>query len=604
MAMPMVTSGAVAIDGKNALAFSSFGERSGQGLKPRSLLVGDRYFELDRLQLHYQGKQHDHKGFDFDGRVSSPRSTVPTISSEKFHQFVPLAARRPSTRYHLAKVIVDSFTSLIFGENRFPLIRVEGSKKDEDFLQTCARVGRLPMHMIRARTLGGAMGTVGVSWAFYKGKPRFEVHNGKNLHVHAWADRSLLIPKHVTEIYPFWRSQWDGSKKQFVKVYYWFRRDWLPDADIVFKDVLYEKDKDPVWDIDEELSNVHGDGITHFEWIQNLPNDDIDGLPDYDNLTGEFDAMDILMSVVMKGATLNLDPTLVLKMDPELLKRSGILKGSEHALVVGEGDASYLELSGSSIEAGTKLIESLRRTILETSQCVVPDPHEIAAQGVSSVAMKVVYAPMLSKADILREQYGTALERILNNMGEIARRSQNVRKPILNELGEPIPGPDGNPLIAAPPVILLPPRIEKGPTIDPVSQLPVVNPATGEPLPEKEIRVPRMPGEGGEVTLQWPPYFPPTPDDQAKVVANLSTATGGKAFMSVETAIDISSAAFGVQPQEEKDRLEEESKGAAASEASMFPDIGGPVKEVVPPEDSGMPEDENGPPDEGLNPEE
>jgi len=596
--------GAIAIDGKNALAFSSFGARNTTmpGIQPRSLLVGERYYELDRLEAHYRGSQHNHKGFDFEGRVFSPQSTVPIISAEKFHQFVPLASRRPSARYHLSKVIVDSFTSLIFGENRFPQIHVDGDERDEDFLQTVSRVGRLPMHMIRARTLGGSMGTVGVSWAFYKGRPRFEVHNAKNLYVHAWADRCLLIPDHVTEIYTFFRVQWDGSKKEFIKVYYWFRRDWTPDADIIFKDALYEKDKDPFWEIDEQKSIAHGDGVIHFEWIQNLPSDEIDGFPDYEGLLQEFDAMDILMSVVLKGATLNLDPTLKLKLDPELVSRSGVLKGSEHALVVGEsGDADYLELSGTSLEAGTKLIESFRRTVLETAQCVVPDPADIAAQGVSSVAMKVVYAPMLSKTDVLREQYGTALERILTNMGEVARRNLREPKPMIDEMGQPVIDEMGQPAIQPPPVLLLPPRIEQSQTLDPISKLPLVDPVTGTPLPPRPVKIPREPGDGGEVNLQWPPYFPPTPDDQTKMVTNLTAATGGKAFMSEETAVELAAAAFGVQPTEEKKRMEEEGAKMAGQQAEMFPGIGGAVAPGGPPQPV-MPD--QGVPDEGLNPEE
>lgn len=604
-------SGAVAIDGRNALAFSSFGDKntSMPGIRPRSLLVGERYYELDRLEAHYRGTQHNHKAFDFEGRIYSPRSTVPTISGEKFHQFVPLQSRRPSARYHVSKVIVDSFTSLIFGENRFPQIRVEGDDREEDFLQTCSRVGRLPVHMIRARTLGGSMGTVGVSWAFYKGRPRFEVHNAKNLYVHEWQDRTLLIPKHVTEIYTFYRVQWDGSKKEFTKVYYWFRRDWTPDADIVFRDALYEKDKDPVWEIDEKKSIAHGDGVLHFEWIQNLPTDEIDGDPDYAGLMGEFDAMDVLMSVVLKGATLNLDPTLKLKMDPELINRSGVLKGSEHALVLGEsGDADYLELTGSSLEAGTKLIEAFRRTILETAQCVVPDPHEIAAQGVSSVAMKVVFAPMLSKADILREQYGSALERIMTNMAEVARR--RMRKPtIIFDEATGLPATDpmtGEPVMGPPEVLNLPPRIERTKTMDPLTQTPMLDPATGEELPDRPAKIPRTPGDGGEVQLQWPPYFLPTPDDQAKVVQTLTTATGGKAFMSTETAVELSAAAFGVQASEEKRRMEEEGNKMADQEANMYPAIGGPVQPPTPAAPPGHEEppqhDPEAPPDEGLNP--
>lgn len=603
-------SGAVQIDPKNALAFSSFGERntSGPGFSPRSLLVGERFFELDRFESYWLGRQHDAKAFDFDGRFASPRSTTPTISAEKFHQFVPLRARRPSTPYPLAKVIVNAFTSLVFGEGRFPTVKIDGDPDTEDFLRTCSRVGRLPMHMIRARNVGGSMGTAGVSWSFYKGKPRFEVHNPKNLHVHAWADRVLLIPEHITEVYTYYRIEWDGKQKQFAKVYYWFRRDWTEDADIVFKDVRYEKDKDPAWDIDEEKSAAHGEGRCHFEWIQNLPSDEIDGQPDYDGLTDQFDAMDTLVSVVMKGATLNLDPTLLLKMDPELVARKGVLKGSEHALIVGEGgSAEYMELGGASLEAGVKLIDALRRQILETAQCVVVDPNEAAAQGASSVARKMVYAPMLAKSDVLREQYGTALERILDAMSVSARRAMAKPKPVATLQ----PGQEEADLPTEEPVFDLPPRVLMEKVIDQATGMPLVDPQTGDEMPERPVQVPRRPGDGGEINLRWPPYFEPTPDDQAKIVTTLSTAVGGKAILSAETAVDVAAMAYGLDPAEERERVARESEKTESSQAQMFPGIGGAASPIDPNAaldasvatlQPAVTPPHAGPPDEGLNP--
>jgi hypothetical protein len=618
-------SGAVQIDPKNALAFSSFGERntSGPGFSPRSLLVGERFYELDRLESYFLSRQHDGKTFDFDGRFYSPRSTTPTISAEKFHQFVPLKARRPSTPYPLARVIVNAFTSLVFGEGRFPSVKIDGDPMSEDFLRASSRVGRLPMHMIRARNIGGSMGTVGVSWSFYKGKPRFEVHNPKNLHVHEWSDRVLLSPAHITEIYTYFRVEWDGKQKQFVKVYYWFRRDWTEDADIVFKDVRYEKNKDPAWAIDEEKSAPHGEGRCHFEWIQNLPSDEIDGQADYEGLLDQFDAMDTLVSVVMKGATLNLDPTLLLKMDPELVSRKGVLKGSEHALIVGEsGSAEYMELGGASLEAGSKLIDALRRQILETAQCVVADPNDVAAQGTSSVALKMMYAPMLAKADILREQYGTALERILDSMGESARKAMAKSKPVpmtaeggfespvaISQPGEEEP--------ATEPTFDMPPRVVMEKIIDQETGLPLVDPQTGEELPERPVRVPRTPGDGGEINLHWPPYFAPTPDDQSKIVTTLSMAVAGKAVLSTETATDIAAMAYGLDPAEERKRILREGEKAEGANAAMFPGTGGQVDNLDtlpdgsepkgPPVAISQPAPGEAPgevPDEGLNPEE
>lgn len=552
--------------------------------RPRSILYGDRFRDLDYRESYYTCTQHDSKIYDFDGRViSGPRAVQPLISAEKSPIYIPLKMRRPAAPVRMGKIIVDSFTNLLFGENRFPNVRVDGDDESQDFAQTLARVGRLPMQMIRARNLGGSTGTVGLSWCFHEGVPRFEVHNAKNLYVHSWIDRVLLLPKHVTEVYMFYKVKWDG--KGFNKSYYWFRRDWTPDGDFVFEDVPFEKDKDPVWKVDEEKSNRHGDGVVHFEWIQNVPTDEIDGLPDYEGLFDQFDQLDILNSVVTRGAILNLDPTLKLKMDADMVKRLGVRKGSDNALVVGkDGDAEYMELAGTSIEAGTKLLEALRRSILETAQCIVPDPHEVAAQGVSSVAIKAMFAPMLSKADVLREQYAAAMKRALENMVQVAkdRMSRPLVRPVLDEAGEPMVDPmTGEPVMEEVSFVLaIPPRVEMiapAPVLDPMTGalVPPVD-ATGQPMTEPvPTKIPRTPGEGGEVSLHWPPYFAPTFDDQAKVVTAMQVATGGKGFISVETATDIASAAFGVDPAEEKKRVEAEGLTAQANQAAMFPPTGG-----------------------------
>lgn len=624
-------SNVVAFDSKNVLSFSSFGDQTTHDMRnfrPRSILYGDRFRDLDARESHYTCTRHDSKIYDFDGRViGGPKAMQPLISSEKSPIYIPLNMRRPSAPVRMGKIIVDSFTNLLFGENRFPNIKVTGDELTQDFIQAVVRVGRLPLAMIRARQLGGAMGTVGLSWCFHDGYPRFEVHNAKNLHVHSWLDRVLLRPRHVSEVYLFHDVKWDG--KAFNKIYYWFRRDWTPDGDFVFKDVPFKQGEDPHWEIDEEKSNRHGDGIVHFEWIQNLPTDEIDGLPDYEGLYDQFDQLDILSSVVTRGAILNLDPTLKLKLDPDLVKRTGIRKGSDNALIVGEtGDASYMELAGTSIDAGIKLLESLRRFILETAQCVVPDPHEVAAQGVSSVTIKALFAPMLSKADVLREQYVEPIKRALGNMAEVVRRKMAEppqMMPVVDERGEPAVDEAGNPVEEPVQFVLhLPPRMERRPqqqpVIDPVTGMqqtepaideatgqPMIDPATGLPqtVPtmetvEVDVPVPRLPGPGGgEVEAQWPPYFTPTFDDQSKLVTSMQVATGGtKAFMSGETAIDLVAAAFGIDPTQEKRRVGEDAQGSQQQTAAMFPPgAGGEVEapNQLPPGASSRPTGPRGP---------
>lgn len=544
------------VDPSNAMSFSAFGgadDFGGQGAK--SLLTGDRYVEMERRASYYECKQHDRKFWDFDGRPINPRTLQPLLGAER-SWWVPLKMRRPSSPVRLGKVIVESFTNLLYGENRFPSIRVEGDEQTEDWLQTATRVGKLSQKMIQARSYGGSSGTVGVSWCFREGKPRFEVHKAQNLFVHAWADRLDLVPEHVSEVYLVSKVKWDG--KGFNKIWYWFRRDWTPEADIIFHEVLVEPDKpDVVWIVDKEKSNFHGDGICHLEWIQNLPSDEMDGLPDYDGLYENFDIADMIMSVITRGAVLNLDPTVKLRVDRDEIGVRGLAKGSDNMLVVGkDGDADYMELGGSSIDAGVKLVESMRRIILETAQCVIPDPHEVAAQGVSSVAIKAMFAPMLAKTDILREQYGSAKERILENMEDVARSRTTVPVTVVD------PSTGEEELVQY--EIVLPPKVEKVPVIDPL---------TGQASAAGEIEVQRIPralGPGGEIALQWPPYFIPTPQDQQTITTSLTTATGGKPFLSQETATEAAARAFGVDPSEEWKRVQAQGQADAAAQVTMI----------------------------------
>lgn len=579
-------SNVVSIDPRNALSFSSFGEGAdpdAMSFRPRSILHGDRWRELDFKGSYYKCSQHDAKIWDFDGRVvgANPRSVQPLISSEKSPTYIPLNMRKPSNPVRLGKAIVASFTNLIFGESRFPTIKVEGDEEAQDFAQTIARVGDLPSVMIRARNLGGSMGTVGISWCFHEGLPRFEAHDAKNLYVHSWLDRLKLKPRHVTEVYLHKRQFWDG--KGFNWKFFWFRRDWTPNGDFVFKDVPFEKNRDPIWDLDEEKSNRHGEGRLHFEWVQNEPTDEIDGEADYDGLYEKLDQLDILSSVVNRGGIANLDPTLKLKMDPDLVNRSGVKKGSDNAIITGvDGDAEYMELAGTSVDAGLKLMAENRRSILETAQCVIADPNEVAAQGTSSVAMKMMYSPMLARVSVLREQYAKAMTSILSAMSAVARE----------RMAEPIEAVDPQTQETAPArfVLALPPKVEE---VEEEVMLDQLDPATGQTVqvPSGEIvkvprEVPRSPGRGGDVTLVWPAFFPPTHDDQQKIVGAMTQATGGKAFISVETAADITAVAFGVDPAEERRRLEAEAQTSTAQTEAMFPPIGGgsPPGQASPPQ--------------------
>jgi hypothetical protein len=179
---------------------------------------------------------------------------------------------------------------------------------------------------------------------------------------------------------------------------------------------------------------------------------------------------------------------------------------------------------------------------------------------------------MLSKCDILRSQYGAGQQRLYGQWERSARRRKGATDPSGKKL-----------------VFVLPPKVTKEPKLDDL---------TGKPTGEFTVtRAERELGEGGYIDLAWPPYFNPTADDQSKAVTTLNMATGGKAFVSKQTATEIVSSFFGIDPEEEARRVATQGKiDAAAANAVVGPGAGGEVEnqDDLPPGAT--------PPDEGKEP--
>lgn len=553
---------------------SSFGMASTTfeqgGFSAHSFINSYRVKMLGRRQSYFQCTNHDWKMFDFDGRMITPGNPLgqPLLATEAIGTYVALKTRRPHSPYRLARRIVSGFTSFLFGHGRWPTIRVHGDHMTEDWLNSIAKVVNLKTLMIRGRNLGGSVGTVGLSWRFYEGHPRVQVHNAKHVYVHEWEDREDLIPAHVSEIYTYEKDIFNREKKKFERKWYWYRRDWTPLADVVFKEVEYHKDHEPTWQVDEAATTVHKSGKCHFIWIQNLPEDDdtsIDGQPDYAELYEALDSLDILKSVVVRGATLNLDPTLILRLDPDIVSRTGgVKKGSDNSLLVGlTGDAKYMELGGSSITSGLALIEKMRDAVLESAQAILPDPNEIGGAGTSALALKAIYQPMLDKADVHRETYGEGIKRLLEQIWEsgYARHGKMVDVPAMDDEGAPVVDEVGNQVLTQEQeVIILPPRVDEVP-----------NPTTGE---IEIVKTERTPGEGGEIELDWPDYFLPTADDKNKTVTTLQLAVTAK-IMSQQSAAEEVAAMYERNTRAEWRRILEEAGKAMDGLGDAFADADG-----------------------------
>lgn len=455
--------------------------------------MSPRQQELNRLWAGYRGQQYDARKVAWDGTQRMHPLESEVIASGSFippgfydaGQTMPLRFRRPSAPYHLKKVIVDRFTGLLFSDRKHPAIRVDDDARTQDYVRALCEVARLWPKMILARTYGGAMGAVAVGFQFLEGRPVVEVHDPRWCYPE-FANREELTLARLEKRYQYPVDEQDPETGDWVARPYWYRRVIDDERDVLFKPVPVDDDA-PVWVPEREV--VHGFGFCPVVWTQNLPvQDDIDGDPDCQGIDDLCEQIDALLSQAAMGTIANSDPTLKIITDAELPE---IRKGSGNAVKLPLGSSmDYMELSGTGPKAALELADRLRALALEVAQCVLEHPDHGGGKRTATEVDKM-YASMIAKADVLREQYGERLVKPLVEM--MVKAVRLIEKP----------------------------RLVDGQLVRRVVRLPDQVSRRDDGTVE---RAARTLGEGGLLNLSWGPYFDPTLDDLQKATQATSVA--------------------------------------------------------------------------------
>lgn len=455
-----------------------------------------RFKRLDHLESHYRCTQYEGRRYDWDGCMRGYGG----MNAVEAAWYVPIGQRKPSTTYNLARLITRRFTSMVFGSDRFPQLVVDGDEDAQDYVRELARVARLNLRMQELRNKGGAQGSACASFAFVEGKPRITVHNAKHITILGWADRYLCRPESVLEAYSYNRTVWDVASGRPKEARFYFARYWDANQEIVWDPIPEQVAKQRNWSTAVPSKTVnHGFGFCPVYWAQNLPDSDsVDGDCDFEGTTETLDQINVLLSATSRGTVSNVDPTLVIKDDPGA-NQGVVRKGTGHAIFSKLG-AEYLELRGDSLKAALALIAELKQQTLDTVGVVLGDLETMAAKAQSAAALRILYMPMITQADVFREQYGGLLVQLMTDMLRAARM-----------IAGRAPGPvevtrDGH-KVQNQATVTLEPKV-----------------STGED--GKVTTTARKPGTSENLTLNWPPYFPNTWTDVLSAVQAVQAARG------------------------------------------------------------------------------
>lgn len=512
---------------------------TGQARRLGKLGMTPRQQGLNRLWSFYTCDQYAARAVDWDGLQHTDHTEHDSISTAGFippgfymagGQNLPVKFRRPAVQYHLCKVIVDRFTGLLFSERRHPKVNIAVDQQSEEYMQALAEEARLWPAMVQARTFGGATGSACMGFQFIDGKPVIEVHDPRWIYP-VFRDRHKLILGSIEKRYQYPVEVLDPLTEEWTTGWVWYRRVINEKVDVVFKPApVMEDGSEPNWQI--QSGGEHELGFCPAIWIQNQPvNGDIDGEPDCHGIYDMVESIDQLQSQAKRAVMANCDPTLVISTEAPM---DSIDKGHGKAIKLPSGTATYLEISGAGIKAAREQAEELRKLALEVVQVVLEHPD--TAQR-TATEVERAYSSMLSKADVMREQYGErGVKPLMQMMLKAAKQLEQPR------------------IVAGQQVryrVDIPPKVEKA------------EEAGGKPvITERKL------GKGPyRVRLKWPGYFEPSLQDANQAV---QAAGGAIASQLVDQEHAVKMVAEFFKVDDVAQLLEDLAKAKEEQEAQMM----------------------------------
>lgn len=503
--------------------------------------LSQRQLDLNRYLSYYATTQYDSRTVDWSGRkVLTPleketisRSTVLPMGfwdPTGMYDEMPLDLRMPRAPYHLTRVVVNRFTGLLFSAKMHPQARIAGEPELQSWVEGLISASRMWIKFAHARTLGGAMGSVAMSFRFRGGKPLLSVHDSR------WCTPEFIDPEtgeisalEIRYQYPREQRRPDGVLEQ---VWYWYRRTIDMEQDIVYRAEVVGDGGEPDWQ--PATGGPHGFGECPAIWIRNTPTEDVDGDPDCLGIFEAQEAIDRLISQADQGAVENADPTLTIATDEQW--KDTVKKGSKNAIKVDKGGAvGYVEMNGQGVEVALKVADVHRRNALETVQVILDS--EINEGTMTATEVERRYSPMHERGDLFREQYGESGAKPL--LGKIIRAFLALRR---------APALDPTTGLAAVPMTVLPP-------VQRVGQSPVA----------RDMPAGLVEFSDDLIELSWPEWIKRGPQD-AQVASTAIASARTARVIDQQSAVEYVAPFFGIDdPAAALRRLQEE--GGAADDA-------------------------------------
>lgn len=347
----------------------------------------NRSSKLDKVKKYVHGTQYDQ---------------LPdwSESCEMGDSFRPVLKRKPSIIFPFAKVFQDRVATKLAGKSSFPKFQIAEDPETEFFLDVVERSVSFSSKMLEV-----AKDLVSYTSAFCRikmvdGILRLEDYNSNYCYPQFDAVGNL---ESVTIKYVYETDEMDKSTGKMICR--WYKLELGKESDILYDNPIYSQNSSTepeftiVESVQHDLGFVQGEW---FKWGDDLHSPDGNDEPVVCQIDGFIDAINYNLSLRNHAAGYAMEPQLTISGMTED-EMEDFIKSSSKAWIMGrEGEAKFLEASGTGVERGKVVSDDLLKFAQHAARIVFLDPEKMVAGAQSGKAMEVLHLPMIELINELR----------------------------------------------------------------------------------------------------------------------------------------------------------------------------------------------------------
>jgi hypothetical protein len=377
--------------------------------------------------------------------------------------YIPVRQRAPRIKYNLPMVLVDKVAGKITGKSVFPKFVVEEDAEDTDFFRVVQNACGFRRNLVDPMKKLMISGSVFVRFQIKDGTPIMEGYNSKYCYpkFDATGELEQIEIRYVYEDGEDKDAKGNPKKK-------WYRLVLTKTSDTLFDNPDYREGSVPQFKVVNTYA--HNLGWVQGEWFRTSKEKfSPDGQSILAPILDFFDEFNYSLSQTSQAVGYNQDPQLVVNnIDEDELDK--LIRSATKAWNMGrEGKAEFIQSDLAGVTVARETRDDMRQRALEVVRVIMHDPEKIVGNASSGKALEILFAPLLELVDELRTVIEPSLKNLIIKIG----------------------------------MTLLALNAEGFETI-------LTTPDGYEP-------------QSLDVTVKWPPIFPPTLEDLQKMATTANT---------------------------------------------------------------------------------